>query len=176
MAPSVDRRRFMELSTLSGIAMGGAAALNAAETKDDKKEDKAVDKVSANDKIVIGIMGVNGRGSALAKGFCAQPGVEIAYVCDVDERAIEKAGKLVSAAQTRKPEGVKDFRKILDDKTVDVLVCAAPNHWHAPATVLGCAAGKHVYVEKPCSHNPREGELAVEASRKNNRVVQMGTQ
>ena len=78
--------------------------------------------------------------------------------------------------QERKAAGRRRFPPALDDKNIDVLVCAAPNHWHAPATILGCSAGKHVYVEKPCSHNPREGELAVEAARKNNRVVQMGTQ
>jgi predicted dehydrogenase len=82
----------------------------------------------------------------------------------------------VADKQSLKPQGVADFRKALDDKALDILVVAAPNHWHAPATILGCAAGKHVYVEKPCSHNPREGELAVEASRKHNRVVQMGSQ
>ena len=74
------------------------------------------------------------------------------------------------------PQAIGDFRKILDDSDVDALICAAPNHWHAPATILGCAAGKHVYVEKPCSHNPREGELMVEAARKHNRAVQMGSQ
>src|SRR5690606_31860520 len=76
----------------------------------------------------------------------------------------------------RRPEGVADFRRILDDRSVDALVVAAPNHWHAPATILACAAGKHVYVEKPCSHTPREGELMVEASRKHSRVGQMGNQ
>jgi predicted dehydrogenase len=71
---------------------------------------------------------------------------------------------------------VKDFRHMLDDPEVDALVCAAPNHWHAPASILACSAGKHAYVEKPCSHNPREGELLVEAARKNKRCVQMGNQ
>src|SRR5205814_1308631 len=69
-----------------------------------------------------------------------------------------------------------DFRKILDDKNVDALVVATPDHWHAPATILACAAGKHVYCEKPACHNPREGELVVEAARKHQRMVQLGTQ
>ncbi|MDX1947731.1 MAG: Gfo/Idh/MocA family oxidoreductase [Pirellulaceae bacterium] len=131
---------------------------------------------AANEKLVVAIMGCNGRGSALAKAFSTTPGCEVGYICDVDERAVAKTVAQVAAAQPRKPEGVADFRRALDDKTVDCLVCAAPNHWHAPATILGCAAGKHVYVEKPCSHNAREGELAVAASRKHNRVVQMGSQ
>ena len=71
---------------------------------------------------------------------------------------------------------MKDFREVLEDKAVDVLSIAAPNHWHAPATILACAAGKHVYVEKPCCHNPHEGELMVAAARKHKRVVQMGNQ
>jgi len=131
---------------------------------------------STGDALTVAIMGVNGRGSALANGYLSQPNCQIAYICDVDERAINKVMSAIGDKQNRKPQGVGDFRKALDDKSVDILVCAAPNHWHAPATILGCAAGKHVYVEKPCSHNPREGELAVEASRKHNRVVQMGTQ
>src|SRR5437870_6159864 len=82
----------------------------------------------------------------------------------------------VSNRQERKPGGASDFRKALDDKEVDVLVCAAPNHWHAPATILGCSAGKNVYVEKPCCHNPAEGEMMIEAARKYKRAVQMGSQ
>jgi predicted dehydrogenase len=71
---------------------------------------------------------------------------------------------------------VGDFRKVLDDPTVDALVCAAPNHWHGPAAILGCKAGKHVYVEKPASHNPQEGEWMVQAANKYQRCVQVGNQ
>ena len=132
---------------------------------------------AANDKVVIGVMGVNGRGKALAAGMASQPNAEVGYICDVDERAAASAAKVVESKQQGKaPKTVTDFRRILDDPSIDVLVCAAPNHWHAPATILGCAAGKHVYVEKPCSHTAHEGELAVEASRRHNRVVQVGTQ
>lgn len=127
-------------------------------------------------KLVVGVMGVNGRGSSLARGFAQQKDCEIAYVCDVDERALEKGVGAVKGIQDRVPETIRDFRKMLDDKSVDILVVAAPNHWHAPATILGCSAGKHVYVEKPCSHTAQEGEWAVAAARKNNRVVTMGSQ
>jgi predicted dehydrogenase len=125
----------------------------------------------------VGIMGIRrgSRGSALASAFLAQ-GAEIAYVCDVDSRAHEGAIALVQEKQSTPPVAVQDFRKILDDSKIDILVCAAPNHWHAPATILGCKAGKHVYVEKPCSHTAEEGELALAAARKNKRIVQMGTQ
>ena len=133
-------------------------------------------KDAPSQKIIVGIMGTNGRGTKLSGVFAGLSGSEVAYVCDVDERAISKAGAAVHEAGAKTPKGVKDFRRILDDKSVDALVIAAPDHWHAPAAILACAAGKHVYVEKPCSHNPREGELMVAAARKYNRVVQMGTQ
>ena len=116
------------------------------------------------------------RGRSLAVGFAKQPGVELKYVCDVDSQRAEAGARSVAEASGQTPQPIGDFRKILDDPEVDVLVCAAPNHWHAPATILGCQAGKHVYVEKPCSHNPAEGEMMLQAARKHNRCVQMGSQ
>ena len=111
----------------------------------------------ASRPVVVGIMGLN-RGQALAEVFARQPGVDIRYVCDVDQRRVAACVGAVTALQKSPVQAVGDFRQILDDPHVEVLVCAAPNHWHAPATILGCQAGKHVYVEKPCSHNPWEGE------------------
>ncbi|QDU94460.1 Gfo/Idh/MocA family protein [Lignipirellula cremea] len=163
MAPQVDRRRFLEAGAAGAL---GALALTHAKAAEE----------SANETIVVGVMGVNGRGRSLARGFSQQPNCEVAYIADVDERAIAGGQAAVDGFQKRKPEGVADFRKILDDQSVDVLVVAAPNHWHAPATILGCKAGKHVYVEKPCSQTAAEGELAVAAARKHSRVVQMGSQ
>lgn len=133
-------------------------------------------KAAPNEKFVVGIMGVNSRGKALARGFARLPEAEVAYICDVDQRAIDKAISDVGEHQEIAPKGVKDFRRILDDQDVDALVVATPDHWHAPAAILACQAGKHVYVEKPCGHNPKEGELLVETARKHNRVVQMGNQ
>src|SRR5262249_759405 len=105
-----------------------------------------------------------------------EQGVEVAYVCDVDRRRAEQAASAVAKGDAPAPKPVQDFRRILEDKTVDVLVVATCNHWHAPAAILGCAAGKHVYVEKPCSPTPREGELMGEAARRHGRRVQMGNQ
>ncbi len=132
--------------------------------------------LAANQRVRLAIMGTHGRGSDLAAGFVALPEVEIAYACDVDRRAIPKCHAAVAARQSTPPQAATDFRRALEDKAVDALVIAAPDHWHAPATILACAAGKHVYVEKPASHNAREGELMVEAARRFGRVVQVGTQ
>ncbi|MFO0847948.1 MAG: Gfo/Idh/MocA family oxidoreductase [Gemmataceae bacterium] len=129
-----------------------------------------------SDKVVVGVMGAGGRGTSLAKTFAGLPNVEVAYVCDPDEKRVNAAAAAVGKGGKSQPKAVGDFRRILDDKAVDALVCAAPNHWHGPATILACAAGKHVYVEKPCSHTAREAELMVEAARKHDRRVQVGTQ
>src|SRR6185369_859455 len=126
-------------------------------------------------RIVVGIMGLS-RGKSLTNTFASQPNVEVRYVCDTDKNRAESGIAVVEKAGGKAPQAIGDFRKILDDKEVDVLVVAAPNHWHAPATILGCAAGKHVYVEKPCCHNPMEGELMIESARKYKRAVQMGSQ
>lgn len=133
--------------------------------------------IGANNRIRVGVIGVNGRGNGMAGIFAKQKDTEIAYICDVDNRTIPKAIKTVmSAGQTSTPKGEKDLRKVLADKDVDAIYTATPDHWHAPLTIMGCQAGKHVYVEKPLSHNPHEGEMAVAAARKYNRVVQMGAQ
>jgi predicted dehydrogenase len=103
------------------------------------------------------------------------PGSEVAYICDVEEKALAK-GMKAAAEQARGPKALVDFRKALEDKSVDAVVIAMPDHWHAPAAILACAAGKDVFVEKPCGHNPLEGELLVAAARKYRRIVQMGSQ
>ena len=105
------------------------------------------------------------------------PNAEVAYICDVDSRAVDKGIDIViKAGQQNKPKGLADFRKALDDQSVDAISIAAPDHWHTPAALLGLKAGKHVYVEKPGSHNPAEAELLSQASVKYGKVVQMGNQ
>ncbi len=125
--------------------------------------------------IRIGVMGLS-RGMDLAKDLAKMSSVEVAYLCDVDDARLTSAAKQFSDRFGSTPKSVKDFRNILDDKNIDALFCAAPNHWHGPATIMACKAGKHVYVEKPCSHNPQEGEWMIQAAEKYNRCVQMGTQ
>ncbi|MCL4204788.1 MAG: Gfo/Idh/MocA family oxidoreductase [Pirellulaceae bacterium] len=123
----------------------------------------------ANERLTVGIIGCGGRGAGLAEEFAGL--ANVAYVCDPDESRRRRAQEKVQAQHA-----VADLRRILDDKSVDAVVIATPEHWHAPAAILACDAGKHVYVEKPCSHNVREGRLLVEAARRNKRVVQHGTQ
>ncbi len=165
MTDSVTRRHFLKQTSALAVglgALGGAASVQAAK--------------SPNEKVVIAIIGCNGRGMAHIAGYLALPHAEIGYICDVDSRAVAKGVAAVAKKQQKKPQGVKDFRTILDRADVDAVSIATPDHWHAPATVLACAAGKHVYVEKPGSHNLRESELMVAAARKYTRVVQMGNQ
>ncbi len=130
----------------------------------------------ANEKVRVAVMGVNSRGFALANNFAALSGCEVGTVCDVDSRAIGKCVDSVSKIQADKPAVLGDFRKVLEDKQIDALVVAAPDHWHTPAAILASKAGKHVYLEKPCSHNPHEGELVVAASEKYGNIIQLGTQ
>jgi predicted dehydrogenase len=121
-------------------------------------------------------MGVNSRGKALAQNFASQTNSNVIHVCDVDSRAITNCLTALKERRSVEAKAYTDFRKSLENKDVDVLVIAAPDHWHAPASLLALQAGKHVYVEKPCSHNPNEGEILVEAAQTYGKVVQMGNQ
>lgn len=132
--------------------------------------------MGANDRVKVAMMGVNSRGKVLADQFAKQLNCEVLYVCDVDSRAADKCIDSVADLQNNRPKAAKDFRKALEDKELDALVVAAPDHWHAPAAILACAAGKHVFLEKPVSHNPHEGELLVAAASKYNSVIQVGNQ
>jgi predicted dehydrogenase len=149
----VDRRHFV---------MGTAVALKKA--------------VAASDKVTVCLMGVGGRGKTMAQWFGALPDVRIPVICDVDENVVAPVMKSVTESQGQAPQLVADIRRVLDDKSVDAIVMATPLHWHASGTILACNAGKDVYVEKPASHNIREGRLMVEAARRNQRIVQMGIQ
>jgi predicted dehydrogenase len=125
--------------------------------------------VGANERIVMGVVGMS-RGRMLARALAGH-GVKIAYVCDVDQGRLQAAQREFGAEHA-----VTDLRRILDDPSVDALAIATPDHWHAPAAIAACNAGKHVYVEKPCSHNIREGRLMIEAARRTGRVIQVGSQ
>ncbi|NWG12035.1 MAG: Gfo/Idh/MocA family oxidoreductase [Acidobacteria bacterium] len=160
----MDRRSFLE-SVAAGMAGSMVAGSPAASAR-----------VSPADRVSIAIMGVNGRGRALTSMLASMPDIEIPYICDVDRRVVGPAVKAVQDAKGKAPAVVDDIRRVLDDQSVHAIVVATPIHWHAPATILACEAGKDVYVEKPMSHNVREGRLAVQAARRNKRIVQVGSQ
>jgi predicted dehydrogenase len=161
MFQKATRREFLAL-TSAGIA--AAAAFEAA---------PAFAAKGANEKLVVGLIGCGGRGGHDAGLFKGVPNVEVAYVCDVDAARRQSAAKILGVDPSR---AVTDMRKILDDKSVDAVIVTTPDHWHSPASILACEAGKHVYVEKPISHNIRESRLLVEASARNKTLVQHGTQ
>jgi len=154
------RREFLQATT-AGLAAGLMTA-GAARTAR-----------AANERLTVGLIGCGGRGTRDASLFQKVPGVALAYVCDVDEGRRELAAKALGVPAEK---AVGDLRRVLDDKAVDLVIVATPDHWHSPAAILACDAGKHVYVEKPISHNLREGRLLVEAAQRNQRLVQHGTQ
>ena len=132
--------------------------------------------IGANEKIRVSVMGVNSRGTALARSFAQTKNCEVIHICDVDSRAITKCMTELEKYQDFKAKGFKDFRESLQDKDTDAMVIATPDHWHAPAALLSVQAGKHVYLEKPSSHNPNEGEILIEAATKYNKAIQLGNQ
>jgi predicted dehydrogenase len=132
--------------------------------------------VPASDQVNVAIIGVGGRGRALIGDFSSVPGLNIKYLVDTDQASIEKAMGIIKKLNLPQPKTVGDMRQVLDSKEVDAVSISTPDHWHAPATILACDAGKDVYCEKPPSHNIREGRLMIDAARRNNRIVQVGTQ
>lgn len=161
----MKRRDFLKAGTMAGVG-AGITYLNF----------PVFGKNAPSNKLVIGIMGVNSRGAWHAQVASKLPNVEVGFLCDVEDGAIKNGLKGISSKQARKPEVIKDIRKLLERKDMDAIMIAAPDHWHAPAAIMACAAGKNVYVEKPLSHNAHEGELLIAAARKYDKLVQMGNQ
>ncbi len=129
-----------------------------------------------SDTVRIGLTGIGGRGRGHLRSFGALENVEIAAICDIDQAHAEQAAALIQKSGWKKPESYVDVRKMLENKSLDAIAISAPNHWHTLMTVWACQAGKHVYVEKPVSHSIWEGRKMVEAARKYNRMVQIGSQ
>jgi predicted dehydrogenase len=159
---ALNRRRFLQTSAASVAALSALSIAGAAD--------------KPNEKIRLAVLGVNGRGRALVSGFSSFENVEIAAICDPDENTFAKVRKSVNKRQKREPKFVKDLRHVFEDRDINAVVIATPDHWHALAAIWACQAGKHVYVEKPISHNVIEGRRMVEAARKYDRIVQVGTQ
>src|SRR5437667_698031 len=132
--------------------------------------------LGSNETIRVAVAGLNGRGASHVDEFARMKGVEVVTLIDPDTRTYAGRIKQVDKLGGKKPKTVQDVRKALEDKDVDVVSIATPNHWHSLMTIWACEAGKDVYVEKPCSHNVHEGRIAVEMARKHQRIVQHGTQ
>src|SRR6516225_4192008 len=159
----MDRREFLKTS---GEAMtAGAAALALGGRV-----------LGANERVRVAICGTRGRGKDHIRGFAKVPGAEIAALCDVDENILGERLKDVEELGFRRPKSYTDIRKLLEDKEIDGISIATPNHWHSLMGIWACQAGKDVYVEKPCSHNTFEGRQLVRAVKKYNRICQHGSQ
>ena len=162
---SSSRRDFVKKTALTtaGLAVG----MNA----------KSYNRIlGANDRVNFGVAGLNGRGNALMAAIKALPNTGLIHLCDVDSKVLEKAQGRAKEKHGSSTTAFKDYRKMLESKDIDAFALATPDHWHAPMAIDGLKAGKHVYVEKPCCHNPAEGELLVKAQQKYGLQVQMGNQ
>jgi len=132
--------------------------------------------LGANDRVNFAVIGLHGRGYAHLESIRANSNALVSHVCDVDDRELEKFAAAVKEKFKQNPVKEKDVRRLMESKDVDAVTIATPEHWHTPMAIMALQAGKHVYVEKPCSHNPHEGELLVQAQRKYGKLVQLGTQ
>lgn len=132
--------------------------------------------LGANDRINVVVMGVGGRGSVLTQDFANASGVVVTDLCDTDYRRCDEANAALAEGGFAKARVHSDIRKALESSDTDLMIVATPDHWHTPGAILGLQAGKHVYIEKPVSHNPAEGELLVKAQKHYGKVVQVGNQ
>lgn len=159
---SLSRRRF--LRTSAGLAAGGTALLS------------RTSRAAPSERVRVGIMGAGGRALSLINSFSRNREVEVVAIADLDANRLPKGLETASKLQGKNVRGESDFRRLIDDQSIDALVIGTPDHWHAIPTILACQAGKDVYVEKPDSHNIVEGMRMVAAMRKHQRIVQMGSQ
>jgi len=165
----MNRRAFMKRAAGASASVAAGLTILA-----DARSARAT---PANDRIALAVMGIRARGTNVAAVFAGRPDCRIAYLCDVDSNLFPKRVERIAKVQGGvEPVCVQDFRKTLDDKSIDALVIATPDHWHCLAAIWACQAGKDVYVEKPLSHSVWEGRKVVEAARKYQRIVQVGTQ
>jgi hypothetical protein len=168
-----SRREFLRNSAaLAALGSSGLYASRAFAEADVK----TASAKGANDTLNIAVIGVNGRGKDHIKGLAGRPNINIATICDADSAVFAKAAKIVEGKQAKAPTFEQDLRRVMDDKSIDIVTIATPNHWHALAAIWALQSGKHVYVEKPVSHNVSEGRRIVEAAQRYNRICQTGTQ
>src|SRR5689334_359167 len=168
----ISRRKFLGKSTqaagLASVALGSLSSPFIRSVR--------AGEPGPNEKVRLGLIGCGGMGQGDLECFFLNPEVDCVAIADVDDANLAKGVGICEKKRQKKPDTIKDFRRILDRKDIDVVLIATPDHWHALPTVLACQAGKDVYVEKPLSKTIAEGRAMLEASRKHNRVVQMGSQ
>ena len=171
----ISRRQFLVRTgqTTAGVLAATALASCTASQTTPVAQSRVI---GANERINLAVIGIRGRGGGLANSFAKIPNVHIKTLCDIDERLYAGSAKKIKEIQGSEPSTEYNLRRVYDDKDIDAVVIATPNHWHALATIWACQAGKHVYVEKPCSHNIWEGRKMIEAARRYNRIVQVGFQ
>jgi len=163
-----SRRQFIRNSAIgaAGITLGGYGFTS-----------KSYARIAgANDRINFAVVGVNSRGIAHIDAILKGKNAGITHICDVDALVLEKTIQYVSGKQGSAPTGQKDIRKLLEIKDIDAITIATPDHWHAPMAIMGVQAGKHVYLEKPSSHNIHENQMLLAAFRKEGKLIQMGNQ
>jgi predicted dehydrogenase len=163
-----SRREFLNRAAILSAAAAAGGTATAADPPPASKP--------TGDKLRVAVVGVRSRGMAAVHGFAGKNNCEVTTICDCDEAVIGDAMRAAGKARKQAPRYVKDFRRLLDDKAIDIVSIATPNHWHALMAVWAMQAGKDVYVEKPASHNVREGAVMVAAARKYGRICQVGTQ
>src|SRR4051812_32645275 len=161
----LNRRDFLGSSAAGLVTLGGISSL---------VQPQRV--MGANDRVRVAIVGLHGRGIDHLKNYAQVHNAQIAAFCDIDESVLQKTLAQTEKMGLPKPATYLDIRKLLEDKSIDAVSIATPNHWHSLMAIWACQAGKDVYVEKPCSHNLWEGKQLVAAAKRYNRVVQHGTQ
>ena len=160
---TINRREFLNTTAKATVAAGLSGTFS-------------INVLGANEKITLGFMGIKDRGKWVAERFAKRDYVNIACLADIDEREFEGCASVVESVSGKRPRCEPDFRRMFEDKDIDAVVIATPDHWHALGTILACQAGKDVYVEKPTAHSIWESRKMVEAARKYDRVVQVGAQ
>lgn len=169
----ITRRNFMAQASRAAVASTVLTAFPASSGRQNSSLQK---KISPGDKIHLALIGCGGMGKTNLNAFLRIREAEFLAVADVDERHLAEGLKIIQDSRNRKPDGYKDFRRIIDRKDIDAVVIATPDHWHALNTIYACQSGKDVYVEKPLATTIEEGRAMVNAARKYKRIVQVGTQ
>jgi predicted dehydrogenase len=169
MGNALTRRNFVKTASVAtaGLAFGAVPKIDA----------KSYNRIlGSNDRVNCAVIGVRNRGMEHIQSLCACSNARVTHLCDVDSRYLEQAAAYVKELSGENPGQEKDIRKLLEVKDIDVITIATPEHWHTPMAIMGLKTGKHVYVEKPPSHNPAEGALLINAQKKYGFLVQMGNQ